>query len=118
MMTPMKYIFLAIFVLIAAQPPVQVSCCDMQDAQQSSQHGSHDMDHGGGQNMDCCDHDPGVPSDHCNPVFHCGAHSLGAMAFNVFTLSIPFVPGDRLDLPGTGESLSSFIPPPFKPPIV
>jgi len=51
-------------------------------------------------------------------VFHCGAHSVGVMAFNAFTLSVMFVPGDRLDLLDTGEPLSHFIPPPFKPPIV
>jgi len=118
MMAPMKYIFLAIFVLIAAQPPMQVSACDMHDAQQSSQHGSHGMDHGGGPKMDCCDHDPGMPADHCNPAFHCGAHSLGAMAFNTFAISVSFAPGDRLNLPDAGEPLSLFIPPPFKPPIV
>jgi len=118
MMAAMKYILLAIFVLIASQPPVQVSCCDMHDAQQSSQHAAHDMDHGHGKTMDCCDHDPGMPADHCNPIFHCGAHSLGVMAFNVFTISVPFVSGDRLDLPDTGEPLSNFSPPPFKPPIV
>ncbi len=43
----MKYVFLAIFVLIASQP-MQVSSCDMQNAQQTSQHGSHDMDHDDG----------------------------------------------------------------------
>jgi hypothetical protein len=117
MMTPMKYIFLAIFVLIAAQPPVQVSTCNMHDAQQSSQHASHDMDHGGGQKMDCCDHDPGMPPDHCNPVFHCGAHSVGVMAFNAFVFSIMFVPGERLELPDTGDPLNNYTPPPFKPPI-
>jgi len=118
MMAPMKYIFLAIFVLIAAQPPMQASPCDMHGAQQSADHASHDMDHGGGQKMDCCDHDPGMPADHCNPAFHCGAHSVGVMAFNAFTINVIFVPGDRLDLPDTGEPLSLFIPPPFKPPIV
>ena len=113
----MKYIFLAIFVLLATQP-VQVTSCSMHDAQQSAQHGSHDMDHGGGQNMDCCDHDPGMPSDQCNPIFHCGAHSLGFMAFDAFTPSVLFIPDERPDLPATGEPLSNYIPPPFKPPIV
>lgn len=89
----------------------------MHDARQSAQHGSHDMDHGGGKNMDCCDHDPGMPSDNCNPAFHCGAHSAGAMAFDAHAISVLFVAGDRLDLPDTGEPLNHFIPPPFKPPI-
>lgn len=117
-MAPMKYLFLAIFVLIAAQPPVQLSMCDLHDAQQSAQQGSHDTGHGGGRKMDCCDHDPGMPPDHCNPVFHCGSHSVGVMAFNVFTISVMFMPGDRLDLSDTGEPLIHFHPPPFKPPIV
>lgn len=113
----MRYILLAIFVLIASQP-VQVFSCDMQNAQQSAQHGSHDMGHDGGQKKDCCDHDPGMPTDHCNPVFHCGAHSMGVMVFDASTLDVPFIPGDNLDLPDDGEPLSFFTPPPFKPPIV
>lgn len=116
MIASMKYIFLAIFVLLAAQP-VQVTACTMHDAQESTQHGSLDMDHDGGQKMDCCDHEPGVPSDQCNPIFHCGAHSLGVLAFDAFTPSALFMPGDRLDLPDTGEPLSNYTPPPFKPPI-
>jgi hypothetical protein len=113
----MRYVLLAIFVLLASQP-VQVTACDMHDARQNAQHGTHDMGHGGGQKMDCCDHDPGMPPDHCNPVFHCGAQSVGVMAFNALTVSVMFVPGDPLDLPDTGDPLSNFSPPPFKPPIV
>lgn len=113
----MRFILLAIFVLIASQP-VQVSACDMHDAPQSAQHGSHDMDHGGGQKMDCCDHDPGMPSDHCNPAFHCNAHSMGAMAFDAISLSVVYIQGDRLDWPDSSPPLSNFTPPPFKPPIV
>jgi len=117
MMAPMKYIFLAIFVLIAAQP-VQATWCNVNDAQQCSQHGSHDRDHGDGQNMDCCDHDPGMPSDQCNAALHCGAHSLGFMAFNTIAINVILQMGDCLDRPDNGEPPSNFIPPPFKPPIV
>ena len=56
----MKYVLLAIFVLIAAQP-LQASYCDICDGQDSgqSQHGNmnestmdNDM-----QDMDCCDYE-------------------------------------------------------------
>ena len=85
----MKYVFLAIFVLIASQP-VQVSSCDMHESEQTSQHGSHDMDHGDGQGMDCCDHDPSVPSDTCDSVFHCGACPTGVMAISSFVVNVVF----------------------------
>jgi len=112
----MKYVLLAFFVLIAAQP-MQVMSCDMHDSQQTSQHGSHDMNHDGGQDMDCCDHDPSVPSDNCDAMSHCGACPAGVMAFSTFTVSTPFKTNARLYLPDTGEPLSNFNPPPFKPPI-
>ncbi|MGB5488443.1 MAG: hypothetical protein WBN06_13705 [Lysobacterales bacterium] len=113
----MKYVFLAIFVLIASMP-VQVSSCDMHDSQQTSQHGSHDMDHDGGMGMDCCDHDPAVPSDNCDSMFHCGVCTAGVMAFSAFTINSIFKTNTRLYLPDTGEPLSNINPPPFKPPIV
>ena len=112
----MKYVFLAIFVLIASQP-MQLASCDMHESQQTSQHGSHDMNHDGGLGMDCCDHDPSVPSDGCDSLSHCGASSTGVMAFNAFTVNVIFKTNTRLYLPDTGEPTSSFNPPPFKPPI-
>ena len=113
----MKYVFLAIFVLIASQP-MQLASCDMHDSQQTSQHGSHDMNNDGGQSMDCCDHDPSVPSNNCDSLTHCGASLTGAMAFSTFTVNAIFKTNTRLYLPDTGKLLSSFNPPPFKPPIV
>ncbi|MGB5291764.1 MAG: hypothetical protein WBN41_09995 [Lysobacterales bacterium] len=113
----MKYVFLAIFVLLASQP-LQVSSCDMHDSQQTSQHGSRDMNHDDMQSMDCCDHDPAMPSDGCDSVFHCGACPSGVMAFSSITLNAIFKTGSRLYLPDTGEPLSNFSPPLFKPPIV
>jgi len=125
----MKYVFLAIFVLLATQP-MQVSSCDMHESQQSSQHGSHDMNqqssqhgshdmnHGDDQKMDCCDHDPSVPPDTCDSMSHCGACPTGVMAFNAFSINAIFKTNTRLYLPDTGEPPSSFNPPPFKPPIV
>jgi len=113
----MKYVFLAIFVLLASQP-MQVSSCDMHDAQQTSQHGAHDMDHGDSQSMDCCDHDPAVPSDDCSSMSHCGAFTASVMAFSSITVNVIFNASSRLYLPDTSEPQSSFNPPPFKPPIV
>jgi len=113
----MKYVFLAIFVLIAAQP-TQVSSCNMHDSQQTSHNGSHAMNHDDGQGMDCCDHDPAVPSDNCDSMSHCGACPVGVFAFNSFPANVIFKTGSRLDLPDTGEPLSRFRSPPYKPPIV
>ncbi len=112
----MKYVFLAIFVLLSAQP-MQAMSCDMHDDQQTSQHGSHDMDHGDAQAMDCCDHDPSVPTDSCDSMFHCGACPAGVMAFSSFAINTVFIANSRLYLPDTGEPLSRFTPPLFKPPI-
>ena len=112
----MKYVFLAILVLFATQPR-QVMSCDMHDTQQTSQQGSHAMDHGEGQGMDCCDHDPSVPSDNCNSMSHCGACPAGVLAFNSLTVEPVFNTNSRLYLPDTGEPLSRFSPPLFKPPI-
>ena len=113
----MKYVFLAIFVLIAAQP-MQASSCDMHDAQETSHHDSGKMNHDDGKSMDCCDHDPSVPSDNCESMFHCGACPAGVLAFNSFTINVIFKTDSRLYMPDTGEPLSGFSPPPFKPPIV
>jgi len=112
----MKYVFLAIFVLIASMP-VQVSSCDMHDSQQTSQHGSHNMNHDDGPSMDCCDHDPAVPSDNCDSMLDCSVCTAGVMAFSSFTINAIFKANTRLYLPDTGEPLISFNPPPFKPPI-
>lgn len=112
----MKYVFLAMFVLLASQP-MQVFSCDMHDDQQTSQHGSHDMDPDDSRSMDCCDHDPAVPSDNCSSMSHCGACPAGVMAFSSITVSAIFKAGSRLYLPDTGEPPSNFSPPLFKPPI-
>ena len=112
-----KYVFLAIFVLFAAQP-VQAKSCDMHDSQTMSHSDSHDMDHEDGQDMDCCDHDPSVPSDNCDSTSHCGACTAGVLAFNTFVVSTIHKTNSKLYLPDTGEPLNPFNPPPFKPPIV
>lgn len=122
----MKYVFLSIFVLIASMP-VQVSSCEMHDARQTSQQGSQGMDHAnmdhrnmgqnGSQGMDCCDHDPADPSDNCDSMLDCGVCTAGVMAFSAFSIATIFKTNGSLYLPDTGEPLSSFNPPPFKPPI-
>lgn len=112
----MKYVFLAIFVLISTQP-VQVLSCDMHDSQQTSHSASHPMDHDDGQDMDCCDHDPSTTPGQCDSMFHCGTGTTGVLAFNSLTVNTTFKTVSRLYLPDTGEPLSQFNPPPYKPPI-
>lgn len=117
----MKYVVLAIFVLIASQP-MQVTSCDMHESQQTSQHGSNkmdhgDMDHGDGNDMDCCDHDPAVPSDNCDSMVDCSACTAAVMAFSIFTIDTIFKVDSQMYLPDIEEPLSRFNPPPFKPPI-
>ena len=116
----MKYVFLAIFVLFAAQP-LQASSCDMQSSQGTS-HSGHDMQdgpmaEGDGAGMDCCDHDPSVPSDNCDSMSHCGACTTAVVAINSSTVNVIFSLNCRQYLAGTGEPLSRFSPPPFRPPI-
>ena len=112
----MKYVFLAIFVLIAAQP-TQVMSCDMHDSQQTTHSGTHNMDHGDMSDMDCCDHDPSVPSDNCDSMSQCSPCTAGVLALNSYTVSTVFKPSSRLYLPDTGEPSSRFKSPPYKPPI-
>jgi len=112
----MKYVFLAIFVLIATQP-VRVLSCDMHDTRQASHSVSHGMNHDHGQDMDCCDHDPSVPSDNCDWVSHCGASSTGVMAFSSIAANLIFKSNSRLYLSDANEPLNRFKSPPYKPPI-
>jgi len=112
----MKYVFLAIFVLIAAQPAQHMSC-NMHDSQQTSHSDTQPMDHSGGQIMDCCDHDPAMPSHNCDSMSHCGASSVGVMAFSSIAVNVLFSSNPRLYLSDTGEPLSRFKSPPYKPPI-
>ena len=114
--TAMKYVLLAIFVLIAAQP-LQASLCDMHDAQDVS-HSQHDgpMHDDHEQDMDCCDHDPSVPSDNCGTLSHCGASTAGVVAINT-PADMLFDVSGRQHLPDSGEPLSRFNSPPFRPPI-
>ena len=112
----MKYVLLAIFVLFATQP-LQASPCDMCDGQNlgHSQHGDmpdHDMG-----DMDCCDHDPAGTDDGCGSMSHCGACTAGVMVISPTVANPIFSSDSRQYSPDTGEPLSRFNSPPFRPPI-
>jgi hypothetical protein len=112
----MKYVLLAIFVLLAAQPTFAARC-DMHAPQPTSHHGSNGMDHGQGQPMDCCDHEPSMPAGQCDSLFHCGACPASVLGFDSVVVSAIFKTHTRLFAADTGEPLSNFNPPPYKPPI-
>jgi len=112
----MKYIFLAIFVLFAAQP-FQASSCDMHDAQGIShtQHGDkqdHNM-----ADMDCCDHDPADSSDNCDSMSHCGAGSAGFATMDSSLVNVAYTAPLPLHFAYSSQALSKFNSPPFRPPI-
>ena len=117
----MKFVFLAIFVLIAAQP-VQVSACDMHQSQGIS-HGGHSEMPGNDMNdaeraaMDCCDHDPSVPSDECDSMSHCGACTAGVVSIDSSTANLIFSVGCRQYAAYSNAPLSNYSSPPFRPPI-
>jgi hypothetical protein len=116
----MKYLFLAIFVLLAAQP-FQASYCDMQDPQETS-HSGHNMQDGpmmddDGTGMDCCDHDPSTPSDSCDSMSQCGACVTAVLAITPSTVVAIFNVVSRLYSADINVPLRSFSSPPFRPPI-
>lgn len=116
----MKYIFLAIFVLFAAQP-FQASFCDMHESQEMS-HNGHDMqgDHmmeDDAPAMDCCDHDESESPEGCDSMSHCGACTPAVLAINISAL-VALSPFDsRQYFSDTTGHLNNYSPPPFKPPI-
>ena len=110
-MYSMKYIFLAIFVFLAAQP-LQASLCDMCDAQETSQ-----AQHGDMNDMDCCDQEPDGSSDNCDPMSHCGACTAGVVAVSADTAGTAIAISTHRYQPGTAEFLHRVNPPPFRPPI-
>lgn len=107
----MKYVFLAIFVLLAAQP-LQASLSDMCGAQGTSFTPHGDMD-----NMDCCGQDPTESSDNCDPMSHCGACVAGVVTVSTDTTNAISPTNFRQYLPDTGEPLKRFSSPLFRPPI-
>jgi hypothetical protein len=117
----MKYVFLAIFVLIAAQP-VQVSGCDMHQSQEISHGGhsempSHDMNDSGGAGIDCCDPDPSVPAGECDSMAHCGACTAGVMGIYSATANLVFSVVCRQYAIDSNAPLNNYSSPPFRPPI-
>jgi len=117
----MKYIFLSIFVLLAAQP-FQASSCDMHDAQDTVQ-SQHAGMHGNGQDMnmdmdmDCCDHDPSDTSDNCDSLSHCGASASGVVTIDSSVVSVAYASDTHHTVTDSGHLLSQFTSPPFRPPI-
>ena len=116
----MKYIFLAIFVLLAAQP-FEASFCDMHEPQETS-HNGHEMpdDHMMDDDetaMDCCDHDPSTPSDSCDSMSDCGACTAVVPAISTSTLIAFFHVDTHQYFPDTGGPLDRFSSPPLRPPI-
>ena len=112
----MKYIFLAIFVLFAAQP-FQASSCDMHDAQGISHHQHGDMQDDNGADMDCCDHDSSDSSDNCDSMSHCGAGSAGFATVDSSPANVAFTAPLHQQFTYSSRALSRFNSPPFRPPI-
>jgi len=112
----MKYVFLAFFVFFASLP-LQATSCDMHENQGTSfnQHG--DKQHDNMPDMDCCDHDPSIPSDNCESQSTCGAGTATVVAINPATSNTVFVSGCRQYLSDSGKIQSRFSSPPFRPPI-
>jgi hypothetical protein len=111
----MKYVFLAIFVLIAAQP-VQAKVCDMNDAQNSghSQHGSmHDTSDTG---MDCCEGDASGMDENCS-MEQCGTYAAGMTAIKPSLLNLVFNTGSQQFISAVDAPMHSSSSPPFRPPI-
>ena len=110
----MKYIFLAIFVLLAAQP-VQAESCDMQDGQSNphSQHGNmQDNDNHG---MDCCDKSPTDTDKGCESMDQCGAVALAAVKPS--NVSVLFNTTSQSYLAFSEAPAYRISSPPFRPPI-
>lgn len=117
----MKYVLLAIFVLLAGQP-LQASSCDMDHGQgtNQSQHGSmHEgpMDDDAGSKMDCCDQDSEETSDDCSSMSHCGACGAGLAVVSPSAFNTIFISGSQQYFSAGNEPSSISFSPPFRPPI-
>jgi len=117
----MKYVLLAIFVLLAGQP-LQASTCDMDHGQGTShsQHGNMldgPMDDDAGSKMDCCDQDPEDTSDGCNSMSHCGACGAGLAVVSPSTINTIFISGSQQYFSASNEPSNISFSPPFRPPI-
>jgi len=117
----MKFIFLAIFVLLAAQP-LQASSCDMSNGQGTdhSQHGSMNdtaMDHENMQDMDCCDQDSADMGDGCGAMTHCGSCPAGVAVIHPAIFGANFDSNQQQFFSKGNEPPSRFDSPPLRPPI-
>ena len=112
----MKYIFLAIFVLFAAQP-FQASSCDMHDTQDISHTRHADMQGDNEADMDCCDPDPSDSSHNCDSMSHCGAGSAGFATMESSPVNVAYTAPLPLHFAYSSQALSKFNSPPFRPPI-
>jgi uncharacterized protein involved in copper resistance len=112
----MKYVLLAIFVLIAAQP-LQASECDMHNGQGATEGLHADMNHNDMQDMDCCDSESQDSMHQCDSMSHCGACTAGVVALDPHVAIAAFMASTNQYLSDTGKPLSHFNSPPFRPPI-
>jgi hypothetical protein len=112
----MKYMFLAIFVLIASQP-LQAAVCDTHDAQNTthSQHG--DMHDDNSEGMDCCGDDAADSGDGCGSMSHCGACPTGLVAVKPSLVNAIFNTDSQQYLMVANKPLYRFSAPPLRPPI-
>lgn len=101
--------------MFAAQP-LQASFCDMHDAQETELSSHGNMNHDDMQDMDCCNQDSAV-MDQCGSMSHCGACTAGVVSLDANVAIAGFMVNKNQYLPDTGEPLSRFKSPPFRPPI-
>jgi hypothetical protein len=112
----MKYVLLAIIVLIASLP-VQASSCDMHTSQGTSHSQHGDMLDKSDMDMDCCDQDPLDQSDNCDPMSHCGASASGVVTIDSSPVNVAFASGLRHVITDSTHTANRFDSPPFRPPI-
>lgn len=126
----MKYVLLAIFVLLSAQPS-RASLCDMEAAAKvASEHITgmnhsginHDnmVDHqmaGGMSDMDCCDGEAKDSNHQCDSMAHCGACTAGVMTLAGGISIFSPIDSPRQNITDSDAPLRKFKLPPYRPPI-
>ena len=111
----MRYVILALLILLAAQP-AQASFC-------STDMGMGDttpvMDHAMPQTPDtnCCDHEDQDSSQSCDPLAYCGAVPAGAAVLAAGLDFVPVLIAARLPSFNNGPLIPSFDSPLYRPPI-
>jgi len=112
----MKYVLLAIFVLIAAQP-LQATSCDMHDDQNTSHSQHANMTHDDGPAMDCCDNELADSGDGCSSMSQCGTCPAGLAAVKPSLVSVMFNTASQPYLSASNTLMCRVYSPPFRPPI-